>query len=121
MPIYPLYLGIDVGAFGKEGDSNIFKSCPLGKDLYSETLNLSKPTILPNSSDNILHPFVFIDDEAFALHTNLLRQFPGRHLTAWINLSISIVCLKIKIYNFIIETTLKIILIIIMNNIVNML
>ncbi|XP_029341081.1 uncharacterized protein LOC115033030 [Acyrthosiphon pisum] len=41
------FIAIDVGAYGKEGNSN---------------------------------PFVFIGDEAFALHSNLLRPYPGRGL-----------------------------------------
>jgi len=32
---------------------------------------------LPNTSDNA-QPFVIIGDEAFGLHKNLLRPFPGR-------------------------------------------
>ncbi|XP_029345737.1 uncharacterized protein LOC115033040 [Acyrthosiphon pisum] len=45
------FIYIDVGSYGKESDSNIFK----------ET-------------------FVFVGDGAFALHTNLLRPYPQRGL-----------------------------------------
>lgn len=31
---------IDVGAFGHQGDSNIFKATGFGKKLYNQTLNL---------------------------------------------------------------------------------
>lgn len=73
------FITIDVGAFGKESDSNIFKECPLGKKLYSGQLELPKPAILPNTND-CPQPYVFIGDEAFALHSNLLRPYPGRNL-----------------------------------------
>lgn len=74
------FISIDVGAYGKEGDSNVFKQCPLGVKLYSQQLNLPEPANLPETTDNP-QPFVFIGDEAFALHTNLLRPYPGRGLT----------------------------------------
>ncbi|XP_060882015.1 uncharacterized protein LOC132953662 [Metopolophium dirhodum] len=74
------FISIDVGAYGKEGDSTIFKNCPFGKKLYSELLNLPATVVLPNT-DNFPQPFVVIGDEAFGLHKNLLRPYPGRGLT----------------------------------------
>lgn len=38
------FITIDVGAYGKDSDSTIFKECPFGKKLYSEQLNLPAPT-----------------------------------------------------------------------------
>ncbi|XP_008189338.1 uncharacterized protein LOC103311487, partial [Acyrthosiphon pisum] len=70
----------DVGSYGREGDSNIFKECPFGKMFYEKKLNLPEPNPLPNTNNNP-QTFVFIGDEAFALHTNLLRPYPGRNLT----------------------------------------
>jgi len=74
------FITIDVGAYGKDSDSTIFKECPFGKKLYSEQLNLPAPTCLPNTS-NSPQPYVIIGDEAFGLHRNLLRPYPGRGLT----------------------------------------
>lgn len=74
------FVAIDVGAYGKEGDSNVFRESALGVKLYSQQLNLPDPANLPDDIDNP-QPFVFIGDEAFALHTNLLRPYPGRGLT----------------------------------------
>jgi len=48
--------------------------------LYGKKLNLPEPNPLPNTNNNP-QPYVFIGDEAFALHTNLLRPYPGRNLT----------------------------------------
>ncbi|KAF0746351.1 protein ALP1-like [Aphis craccivora] len=70
---------IDVGAYGKEADSAVFKECPFGRKLYSEELNLPTPTCLPNTTDSP-QPFVLVADEAFGLHKNLLRSYPGRGL-----------------------------------------
>lgn len=75
------FISIDVGAaYGKEGDSTIFKNCPFKKKLYSEQLNLPAPVVLSNT-DSFPQPFVVIGDEAFGLHKNLLRPYPGRGLT----------------------------------------
>lgn len=71
------FISIDVGAYGRESDPTVFKESPFGKLLYSEQLGLPAPVCLPNTSDNA-QPFVIIGDEAFGLHKNLLRPFPGR-------------------------------------------
>ncbi|XP_022172139.1 protein ALP1-like [Myzus persicae] len=74
------FVVIDVGAYGREGDSTVFKESPFGQKLYSEELDLPTPVYLPNATDSP-QPFVFVADEAFGLHKNLLRPFPGRGLT----------------------------------------
>lgn len=74
-----LFTVIDVGSYGSEGDSTIFQNSPLGKKLYAGTLNLPKREYLPNTNKNP-QPFVFVGDEAFRLHTNVLRPFPQRNL-----------------------------------------
>jgi len=73
------FISIDIGAYGRELDSSVFKECPFGKKLY-EKLNLPAPALLPNTSDSP-QPFVIVGDEAFGLHKNLLRPYPGRGLT----------------------------------------
>lgn len=74
------FVAIDVGAYGREGDSTVFRDCALGKKLYGGTLNLPEPKHLPGMTTRP-QPFVMIGDEAFRLHTNLLRPFPARNLT----------------------------------------
>jgi len=68
------FVCIDVGAFGRESDSNVFKHTILC------AINIPKPKCLPNT-DESPQPYVFVADEAFALHKNLLRPYPGRGLT----------------------------------------
>lgn len=82
------FIKFDVGAYGKDSDSTIFKEYLFGKKFYSEQLNLPAPTCLPNTN-NSPQPYVIIGDEAFGLHRNLLRPYPGRGLT-----------LKRKIFNY---------------------
>lgn len=73
------FVVIDVGAYGQEGDSTVFRESPLGKLLYSNRLNLPPPRLLPNTDANP-QPFVFVGDEAYRTYTNLLRPFPQRGL-----------------------------------------
>ncbi len=73
------FIMIDVGAYGSQGDSTIFQDSPLGRKLYTGTLNLPPPQCLPNTS-TLPQPFTFVADEAFRLHTNLQRPFPQRNL-----------------------------------------
>lgn len=73
---------ISVGSYGKTNDSNVLKSTHFGRMLYSDHLNVPKPTPLSNMSQDKSFPFVFVADEAFALGTNVLRPFPSRALTS---------------------------------------
>lgn len=75
-----IFTAIDVGAYGREADSMVFKECPFGKKLYSEKLNLPAPTCLPNTN-TCPQPYVIIGDGAFGLHKNLLRPYAERGLT----------------------------------------
>ena len=73
------FICIDVRAYGRESDSTVFKQCTFGKKLYAQQLNIPKPTCLPNTESSPL-PYVFLADEAFGLHSNLWRPYPGRGL-----------------------------------------
>jgi len=73
------FIYIDVGSYGKESDSNIFKKNSFGKKLYSNALNIPDPIPLP-SSQSPPQPYVFVGDEAFAIHTNLLGPYTKRGL-----------------------------------------
>lgn len=56
------------------------KKSAFGKKLYGNKTNFSQPQCLPGDEGGTAQPFVLVGDEAFALHTNLLRPFPGRSL-----------------------------------------
>lgn len=75
------FVVMDVDAYGKEGDSPVFKDSELGKKLYSGALNLPPPSPLPGTVGSS-QPYVIIADEAFKLSTNLLTPYPSRGLTA---------------------------------------
>jgi len=74
------FLTVDVGAYGREGDSNIFKRSPLGQQLYDNKLNVPGVRKLPNDDNGEAQLFVIVGDEAFGLHQNLLRPYPRKNL-----------------------------------------
>lgn len=62
------FISVDVGAYGRESDSSVFKECPFGKKLYSEKLNLPAPALLPNTSVSP-QTFVIVGDETLLDYT----------------------------------------------------
>lgn len=73
------FIYVNVGSYGKECDSSIWKESTLWKKLIQGTLNIPTPRPLDEHSQ-IDAPFVFIGDEGFGSHDNLLRPFGGTHL-----------------------------------------
>lgn len=74
------FMYVNVGSFGKECDSSIFKQSSLWKLIESNTLQLPDEKCLPGM-ENPKIPYYFVGDEAFALHEHLLRPYGGTHLT----------------------------------------
>lgn len=71
---------VDVGAYGSECDSSIFKESSLWKSIQEKSLELPPAKPLPGTeAPNV--PYFLIGDEAFGLNTNLLRPFGGKELS----------------------------------------
>lgn len=66
------FIYIDVGSYGKEGDAGIFERSTLGRMFYNGEL-LPPPSKLPNS--DLVLPHVFVGDDAFRLHPNMLKPY----------------------------------------------
>lgn len=66
------FIYIDVGSYGKEGDPGIFDRSTLGRMFNNEAL-LPPPCKLPNS--DLVLPHVFVGDDAFRLHPNMMKPF----------------------------------------------
>lgn len=66
------FIYIDVGSYGKEGDPGIFERSALGRMFYNGAL-LPPPSKLPNS--DLVLPHVFVGDDAFRLHPNMLKPY----------------------------------------------
>nr|CAI5861774.1 unnamed protein product [Callosobruchus analis] len=70
------FLYVDVGKNGRLSDGGILEQTTFFRHLNSERLRL------PDNAENHADlNFVFIGDEAFALHDHILKPFPQRDLT----------------------------------------
>ncbi|XP_050518072.1 uncharacterized protein LOC126892550 [Diabrotica virgifera virgifera] len=67
------FTAVDVGSYGKEGDSSKFTKSALGKSLYENTINFPQDAALPGSQKVLA--FVIVEDEAFRLHKNLMKPY----------------------------------------------
>lgn len=86
------FTAIDVGAYGREGDSSIFKNSNFYKRLVSGQLDIPQDQCLPTNTQHPNSPkvpHVFLGDEAFGLSRHVLRQYPSKNLTV-----------EKKIYNY---------------------
>lgn len=76
------FSAIDVGAYGKSSDSNIFKNSILGHKLEANKLRIPSSQRLPNDTYGEHMPFIIVGDEAFALSKFIMRPYPNRNLEA---------------------------------------
>lgn len=67
------FIAIDVGSFGIEGDSGIFLKSTMGKNILNGTFGFPEDAQLPGS-EKIL-PRVVVGDEAFRLHTHIIKPY----------------------------------------------
>lgn len=72
------FIYVDVGSYGKDSDSTIFKNSALWENLEKNDLNISSATRVPGV--DIALPYTFVGDEAFGLDKHLLRPYSGTHL-----------------------------------------
>ncbi|XP_067625733.1 putative nuclease HARBI1 [Eurosta solidaginis] len=74
-----LFTYIDIGALGSQSDGGVFARSSFGNKILNGTLEIPHPTNLPGTAINF--PYYFVGDNAFPLKTNLMRPFPGIHLS----------------------------------------
>lgn len=75
------FTSIDVGDYGRNSDSGVFRNSSLGQALYNNTLNIPEPSPLPGEEEfgQSFH-YYFAADEGFPLSTNILRPYNNRVL-----------------------------------------
>lgn len=71
---------IDVGAFGKFSDSNVFINSTFWNKLQNNMLSIPEDKPLPESVGNKALPHVIVVDEAYQLTSNLLRPYARKNL-----------------------------------------
>ena len=69
---------VDIGGFGSNHDSAIFKASGIGTALLNGNFNLPPPKAVPKT-DLILNYYI-VGDAAFPLHQNIIRLYPGDNL-----------------------------------------
>lgn len=74
------FVYVDVGAYGKDCDSNVFQNCNLWKSIISGGMDLPEDKCLPGAQNPQL-PHFLIGDDAFALHKHLIKPYGGHSLT----------------------------------------
>jgi len=74
------FTSVDIGDYGKNSDSSIFKNSTFYRKLFKKELNIPENTLLPQSNGSKF-PFVIVGDEAFGLSQNVMRPYGGRHLS----------------------------------------
>jgi len=72
------FIMVDVGMNGRISDGGVMFYSKFGELFQENKLNLPPPTPLPNTTDHF--PYVFVADEAFALHINLMKPYSQRLL-----------------------------------------
>lgn len=75
------FVWVDIGAYGKNSDSGIFKNSSLYKKLTERSLDLPEPKALLIQNGQTVLPYVIVADEAFGMMENLMRPYGGRSLT----------------------------------------
>lgn len=62
------FIYVDIGAYGIEGDANVFKNCSLGKAIAHNSLPFP-----PHGQYST--PYVFVADDAFPLHRRIMKPY----------------------------------------------
>ncbi|XP_057653522.1 uncharacterized protein LOC130892260 [Diorhabda carinulata] len=73
------FIMVDVGANGRISDGGVLFYTKFWDLFLKKQLHIPPPTKLPGSEDYF--PYVFVADEAFALHCNLMKPYPQKKCT----------------------------------------
>ena len=74
------FVCVDIGSYGKDCDSTVFKLSTLWTSIHTNKLEL--PTARPLSgTEGPNVPYFFVEDEGLALNRNILGPFGGSNLT----------------------------------------
>ncbi|KAF0710602.1 protein ANTAGONIST OF LIKE HETEROCHROMATIN PROTEIN 1-like, partial [Aphis craccivora] len=67
------FIVVDIGSYGKEGDSGIFLKSTMGKQILNGSFGFPEDSTLPVSS--IVVPHVIVGDGAFRLHKHIMKPY----------------------------------------------
>lgn len=69
---------VDIGDYGSNNDSGVFRKSTIGKSFFSNEMNLPDPDDIENSSAIGLMPYYLVGDDAFPLQQWLMKPYPGQ-------------------------------------------
>ncbi|XP_069624175.1 uncharacterized protein [Ranitomeya imitator] len=73
------FIIVDIGAYGRTGDSRVFSSSIMGRRLRNNELDLPPPSHIPGANLDAV-PYMMVADEVFQLSRNVMRPYPQRGL-----------------------------------------
>jgi len=73
------FVAVDIGSFGKEGDSGIFLKSNMGKQILNRSFGFPEECALPGS--NKVVPHVIVADEAFRLDKHIMKPYTKKTAT----------------------------------------
>lgn len=68
---------LDVGAYGSEGDCNIFRNSQFGSDVLNDRLDFPGDAVVNGSK----LPFYYVADDAFPLNKRIMKPYSKKNLT----------------------------------------
>ena len=88
---------VDIGDYGSNNDSGVFRKCPntdifyflfghlsssIGKSFFNMEMNLSNPEYIDNSHAFGQIPYYLVGGDAFILQQWLMKLYPGQEIQA---------------------------------------
>lgn len=74
------FLFVDIGAYGKDGDSSILQNTEFWRRLVTNELNIPKARPLA-AEMSLKVPYVFVADNAFPMNEHILKDFSNHNLS----------------------------------------
>jgi hypothetical protein len=69
------FIFVNTGCQGRISDGGVFRNTSVYRKLMNNSLHLPQDTQLPGRTKEI--PYVFVADDAFPLHSDILKPYPG--------------------------------------------
>lgn len=69
---------VDIGDYGSNNDSGVFRRSEMGKSFFNKQMNLPKPALIENFLNFGPVPYFLAGDDAFPLQQWLMKPYPGQ-------------------------------------------
>ena len=77
---YVFHTLVDIGSYGSNNDSGVFRNSKMGEAFFNEKMKLPDPKPIAQSQLPEKIPYYPVGDEAFPLQPWLLRPYPGKNI-----------------------------------------